>query len=47
MEVMPLGRRELTVSRLSVVGRAASDRRTVHVEDLAEVVDGEFPTPRP
>ena len=40
---LPLGRRELTVSRLSVVGRAASDRRAVHVEDLAEVVDREFP----
>ena len=40
---LPLGRRELTVSRLSVVGRAASDRRAVHVEDLAEVVDRDFP----
>ena len=39
----PLGRRELTVSRLSVVGRAAHDRRAVHVEDLAEAVDVEFP----
>jgi GAF domain-containing protein/DNA-binding response OmpR family regulator len=39
---LPLARRELAISRLSVVGRAASDRRAIHVEDLAADV-AEFP----
>ena len=36
-------RRELTISRQSVVGRAVHDRRAVHVEDLAEAFHEEFP----
>jgi GAF domain-containing protein/CheY-like chemotaxis protein/HPt (histidine-containing phosphotransfer) domain-containing protein len=39
----PLGRRELAVGRLSVVGRAVHDRCPVHVEDLAAAPEGEFP----
>ncbi|HEX7214465.1 MAG TPA: GAF domain-containing protein, partial [Methylomirabilota bacterium] len=40
---MPLTRRELTIGRHSVVGRAAHDRRMVHIEDLAGVLTSEFP----
>jgi GAF domain-containing protein/DNA-binding response OmpR family regulator len=40
---LPMTRRELTISRQSVVGRAVSDRRAVHVEDLAAVFHEEFP----
>jgi GAF domain-containing protein/CheY-like chemotaxis protein/anti-sigma regulatory factor (Ser/Thr protein kinase) len=40
---LPMTRRELTISRQSVVGRAVSDRRAVHVEDLAAVFEEEFP----
>jgi GAF domain-containing protein/CheY-like chemotaxis protein len=40
---LPMTRRELTISRQSVVGRAVNDRRAVHVQDLAEVFDEEFP----
>jgi GAF domain-containing protein/CheY-like chemotaxis protein len=40
---LPMTRRELTISRLSVVGRAVSDRQAVHVEDLAEAFETEFP----
>jgi GAF domain-containing protein len=43
---LPLARRELTISRLSVLGRAVSDRRAVHVEDLAEALHEEFPDSR-
>jgi len=43
---LPLARRELTISRLSVAGRAVSDCRAVHVDDLAEVVQKEFPDSR-
>jgi two-component system, NtrC family, sensor kinase len=43
---MPLTRRELTISRQSVVGRAVSDRRAVHVEDLAGTFQEEFPDSR-
>ena len=43
---LPLSRRELAVGRLSVVGRAVSDRRSIHVDDLAEAVDTEFPDSR-
>jgi PAS domain S-box-containing protein len=43
---MPVARRELTIGRLSVVGRAAVDRRVVHVEDLAAVLTSEFPDSR-
>jgi signal transduction histidine kinase len=39
----PLTRRQLTISRKSVVGRAVHDQMPVHVEDLAKVVDTEFP----
>ena len=42
----PLTRRQLTISRQSVVGRAVHDRVPVHVEDLAKVVDTEFPNSR-
>ena len=41
-----LTRRRLTISRQSVVGRAVQDRMPVHVEDLAKVVDTEFPDSR-
>ena len=40
---LPMTRRELTISRQSVVGRAVNDRRAVHVEDLAEAFHEEFP----
>jgi GAF domain-containing protein/DNA-binding response OmpR family regulator len=40
---LPMTRRELTISRQSVVGRAVSDGRAVHVEDLAEAFHQEFP----
>ena len=40
---LPVTRRELTISRQSVAGRAVNDRRAVHVEDLAEVFHEEFP----
>ena len=40
---MPLARRELAIGRLSVVGRAAADQRPVHVEDIAETFETEFP----
>ncbi len=40
---LPMTRQELTISRQSVVGRAVSDRRAVHVEDLAAVFEEEFP----
>ena len=43
---LPLSRRELTIGRRSVVGRAVSDRRSIHVDDLAEAVDTEFPDSR-
>jgi GAF domain-containing protein len=42
----PLTRRQLTISRQSVVGRAVHDQAPVHVEDLAKVVDTEFPDSR-
>jgi PAS domain S-box-containing protein len=42
----PLAREEFIISRLSVVGRAMSDRRAVHVEDLAENCHEEFPGSR-
>jgi GAF domain-containing protein len=42
----PLTRRQLTISRQSVVGRAVQDHVPVHVEDLAKVVDTEFPDSR-
>ena len=41
-----LSRTELAISRLSVVGRAVSDRRALHVDDLARVFDPEFPDSR-
>ena len=43
---LPLARRELTISRQSVVGRAAVDRQAIHVEDLAEISLEEFPDSR-
>jgi PAS domain S-box-containing protein len=42
----PSRRRRLTISRQSVVGRAAHDRAPVHVEDLAEAFHTEFPDSR-
>ena len=39
---LPLYRRELVIGRLSVVGRAVTDRQTIHVDDLSEVVDTDF-----
>ena len=39
----PLTRRKLTISRGSVVGRAAHDRMPVHVEDLVKAFHAEFP----
>ena len=36
-EPAPLSRRELTVSRVVGVGRAAIERRTVHILDLADL----------
>jgi GAF domain-containing protein/DNA-binding response OmpR family regulator len=40
---LPMTRRELSISRQSVVGRAVSDCRAVHVDDLAEAFHQEFP----
>jgi GAF domain-containing protein/CheY-like chemotaxis protein len=37
----------MPIRRTSVAGRAFLDAQTVHVEDLAEVVDTEFPDARP
>ena len=42
----PIARTQLTISRESVAGRAVIDRRAVHVEDLAEAVEREFPDSR-
>ncbi|KAB2865839.1 MAG: GAF domain-containing protein, partial [Bauldia sp.] len=42
----PARRRRLAIGRRSVVGRAAHDRAPVHVEDLAEAFDTEFPDSR-
>ena len=39
----PTARRQLTISRQSVTGRAALDRLPVHVADIAEVLTTEFP----
>ena len=39
----PVARRQLTIGRQSVVGRAAHDRAPVHVADLAEAFRTEFP----
>src|SRR5262249_2732312 len=39
----PVGRRRLTISRQSVVGRTAHDSLPVHVDDLAEASAAEFP----
>ena len=39
----PIGRTRLTIGRHSVVGRAAHDTMPVHVADLAEALDTEFP----
>ena len=44
---LPMARTELTISRQSVGGRAVIDRRAVHVEDLAEALDRDFPDSRP
>ena len=41
---LPMTRRELTISRQSVVGRAVNDRRAVHVADLAEAFPRSSPT---
>jgi GAF domain-containing protein len=41
-----LTRRQLTISRESVIGRAVHDQMPVHVEDLATACDREFPDSR-
>jgi PAS domain S-box-containing protein len=43
---LPIARRELTIGRHSVGGRAVIDCRAVHVEDLAAVFEEEFPDSR-
>jgi GAF domain-containing protein/CheY-like chemotaxis protein len=43
---LPVARRQLTISRQSVLGRAVHDRVPVHVEDLAEAFRTEFPDSR-
>jgi PAS domain S-box-containing protein len=43
---LPSRRRRLTIGRQSVVGRAAHDGVPVHVEDLAEAFETEFPDSR-
>jgi two-component system, NtrC family, sensor kinase len=43
---LPLARQEVPISRHSVLGRAVSDRRPIHVEDLAEAFPDEFPEAR-
>jgi GAF domain-containing protein len=43
---LPLARREVAISRQTVIGRAVSDRRPIHVDDLAVAVNDEFPEAR-
>jgi GAF domain-containing protein/DNA-binding response OmpR family regulator len=42
----PVARRELTISRESVAGRAVTDAQAVHVEDLAAVLEAQYPDSR-
>jgi GAF domain-containing protein len=37
----------LPLSRISVAGRAALEKRTVHIEDIVPVLDTEYPSVRP
>jgi GAF domain-containing protein len=43
---LPLARQEIPISRQSVIGRAVSDRRPIHVDDLAVAVPDEYPEAR-
>src|SRR5262249_8063608 len=40
---LPLARQEIPISRQSVIGRAVSDRRPIHVDDLAVAYPDQFP----
>jgi GAF domain-containing protein len=40
---LPLARMEVPISRQSVLGRAVSDRRPIHVDDIAVAFYNEFP----
>jgi len=40
---LPLARQEVPISRQTIIGRAVSDRRSIHVDDLAVSVEDEFP----
>jgi signal transduction histidine kinase len=40
---LPLARTEIPISRKSPIGRAVTDRRPIHVDDLAEAFHDEFP----
>ncbi|MDM0052318.1 ATP-binding protein [Variovorax sp. J22R115] len=41
-----LGRDELPLSSATVIGRAFVERRTVHVEDIAKLIDSKYPDSR-
>jgi GAF domain-containing protein len=43
---LPLARMEVPISRQSVMGRAVSDRRPIHVDDIAVAFYDEFPDAR-
>jgi GAF domain-containing protein/DNA-binding response OmpR family regulator/anti-sigma regulatory factor (Ser/Thr protein kinase) len=42
----PVARQELTISRESVAGRAVTDGQALHVEDLAAVLEAQYPDSR-